>query len=80
MFMDDHYIYDVKKRMKGLRNKPFVLFYSHGGGGSVREVMPCLFRRIGTQVGELVESMGRPDRRVLEQCRALGRELAKAIS
>ena len=80
MFMDDHYIYDVKKRLKGLRNKPFVLFYSHGGGGSVREIMPGLFRRIGTQVGEPVESMGRPDQRVLEQCKALGRQLAAALN
>jgi hypothetical protein len=38
-----------------------------------------IFRRIGTLVGEPVGSMGRPDQHVLERCKALGRELAKAI-
>ena len=79
MFMDDHYIYDVRKRVEGLRNKPFVLFYTHGGGGRVREIMPRIFSRIGTLVGGPVGSMGRPDQRTLERCVALGRELAKAL-
>jgi flavorubredoxin len=79
MFMDDHYIYDVHKRLEGLRRKPFVLFYSHGGGGRVKDIMPQIFRRIGTLIGEPVGSMGRPDQHVLESCKALGRELAKAI-
>lgn len=79
MFMDDHYIYDVHKKLKGLKDKPFVLFYSHGGGGRVKEVMPRIFRRIGTLIGEPVGSMGRPDKEVLESCRSLGRGLAKAV-
>ena len=78
-FMDDHYIYDVHKNLKGLRDKPFALFYSHGGGGRVREVMPRIFSRIGTQVGEPVGSMGKPDQQVLQRCKDLGRELAKAV-
>ena len=80
MFMDDHYIYDVRKKLKGLRDKPFVLFYSHGGGGRVKDIMPRIFGRIGTLVGEPVSSMGRPDQQVLEKCKALGRDLAKAVS
>ena len=32
-FIDDHYIHDVRKGLKGLRDKPYVLFFSHGGGG-----------------------------------------------
>jgi len=80
MFMDDHYIYDVRKRLKGLRDKPFVLFYSHGGGGRVKDVMPRIFGRIGTMTGEPVGAMGRPDQQTLEKCRSLGRELAKALS
>lgn len=79
MFMDDHYIYDVHKKLEGLRDKPFVLFYSHGGGGRVKDIMPRIFRRIGTLVGEPVGSMSRPDKQVLERCKALGRELAKAM-
>ena len=79
MFMDDHYIYDVRKKLEGLRDKPFVLFYSHGGGGRVKDIMPRIFGRIGTLAGEPVGSMGRPDQQILEKCKALGRELAKAI-
>ena len=79
MFIDDHYIYDVRKKLKGLRDKPFVLFYSHGGGGRVKDIMPRIFNRIGTLVGEPVGSMGRPDQNIIEMCKALRRELAKAI-
>ncbi len=79
MFMDDHYIYDVHKKLKGLRDKPYVLFYSHGGGGRVKEIMPRIFRRVGTLVGEPVGSVGRPDKQALEHCKALGKELAKVI-
>jgi len=39
MFMDDHYIYDVRKGLKGLKDRPYVLFYSHGGGGRVKDNM-----------------------------------------
>ena len=78
-FMDDHYIYDTRKNLKGLRDKPFALFYSHGGGGRVREIMPRIFGRIGTQVGVPVGSMGKPDQQVLQRCKAFGRELAKAV-
>ena len=78
-FMDDHYIADVRKGMKGLKGKPYVLFCSHGGGGRVREVMVSLFRRVGTQVGQLVASRGRPSPQVLEQCKALGKALAEAV-
>lgn len=79
MFMDDHYVYDVRKKLEGLRDKPFALFYSHGGGGRVKDIMPRIFSRIGTLVGEPVGSMGSPDQQTLERCKALGRELAKAV-
>ena len=78
-FMDDHYIPDVRKGMQGLKPKPYVLFCSHGGGGRVREVMVSLFKRIGTQVGEVVASREYPSPQVLEQCRALGKALAEAV-
>jgi len=69
----------VHKKLKGLRDKPFVLFCSHGGGGKVKDVMPRIFGRIGTLIGEPVGSMGRPDQNVLDRCKALGRELASAV-
>jgi flavorubredoxin len=78
-FMDDHYIHDVRKGLKGLKGKPYVLFYSHGGGGRVIDAMRSVFKRVGTQVGEPVGSYGRPNPQVLEQCRGLGKALAEAV-
>lgn len=78
-FMDDHYIHDVRKGLEGLKEKPYVLFYSHGGGGRVKDAMR-IFRRVGTLIGEPVGSRGRPDQQVLERCKALGKELAEAVS
>ena len=78
-FMDDHYIADVRQGMQGLKDKPYVLFCSHGGGGRVRDVMVSLFKRIGTQVGKVVNSRGYPSPEVLEQCKALGKALAEAV-
>ena len=80
MFMDDHYIHDVNKGLAGLKGKPYALFYSHGGGGRVKDAMMNIFERVGTLVGEPVGSRGRPDSQVQEKCTALGKELAEAVS
>lgn len=77
-FMDDHYIQSTVKKKGGYTGKPYALFYSHGGGGKVKAVMKELFKRTGTQVGETVESAGKPDQQILEKCRELGRQLGKA--
>jgi len=77
--MDDHYIQDARKGSKGLKGKPYALFYSHGGGGWVIDAMKSIFRRVGTQVGELVESRGYPSPRVLEECRGLGKMLGDSV-
>jgi flavorubredoxin len=79
-FMDDHYILDVRQGMQGLKNKPYALFCSHGGGGRVKDVMVGLFKRVGTQVGELVASQRTPDKATLARCRALGEALAAAAA
>ena len=79
-FMDDHYIYDVRKGLEGLKEKPYALFYSHGGGGRVIDAMLRIFKRVGTLTGEPVGSRGEPDPEVLEECRTLGKELAEAVS
>jgi len=79
MFMDDHYIFDVRKGLKGLQDKPYALFCSHGGGGKVEEVMPRIFRRIGTQVGDLVSCIKTPDEQVLIRCKALGKQLGQTL-
>jgi NAD(P)H dehydrogenase (quinone) len=77
-FLDDWYI-SQKSNSQGLKDKPYGLFYSHGGGGRVRGPLEELFGRMGTKVGETVASRGRPDDAVLEACRELGRQLADAV-
>lgn len=78
VFIDDWYI-ACKSNRRGLENKPYGLFYSHGGGGAVRRPFQELFGRMGSQVGEIIESYGRPNDTVLQACRQLGRQLAHAI-
>ncbi len=77
VFIDDWYIARQSNR-RGLEDKPFGLFYSHGGGGRVREPFEKLFGRMGSQVGQTVESYLRPNNAVLKACRDLGRQLADA--
>ena len=79
MFMDDHYIFDVRKGLKGMKEKPYALFCSHGGGGRVKDIMPRIFNRVGTQVGEMVSCLRTPDEQVLKRCKALGNELARTV-
>ena len=73
-FMDDWYLH---RNEPGYQGKPYAVFYSHGGGGRVKSAL-SLFSRLGTQAGESVESHGDPSKTVLDNCRALGIELAKA--
>ncbi len=78
VFLDDWYI-ARKSNRQGLENKPYGLFYSHGGTGRVRRPLEELFSRMGRQVGKTIESYGRPNEAVLEACRDLGRQLAHAV-
>lgn len=77
VFIDDWYI-ARKSNRRGLEDKPYGLFYSHGGGGRARGPFEDLFSRMGSQVGETIESYGRPNDGVLEACRELGWRLAGA--
>jgi flavorubredoxin len=74
-FMDDWYIH---RNEPGYQGRPYAVFYSHGGGGRVKEAL-SLFSRVGTQVGDAVGSRGAPDQMALEKCRKLGVELARAL-
>jgi flavorubredoxin len=78
VFLDDWYI-ARKSNRQGLENKPYGLFYSHGGGGRVRGPLRELFSRMGSQVGATVESYGRPNDTALKACRELGRQLANTL-
>jgi len=76
VFLDDWHIAKQAKAT-GLTGKPYGLFYSHGGGGAVRGPMMKLFQGVGTLVGDVVESRGKPNQKVLDACRALGKRLAQ---
>ena len=77
VFLDDWFI-AKQSDAEGLTDKPYALFYSHGGGGAVREVMEKLFERMGGQVGQTVGCEGHPGEDALRACRALGAALAEA--
>ena len=79
VFLDDWLIAKRESPPDGLEGKPYGLFYSHGGGGKVREPFEKLFERIGTKVGETVESLRAPDEPTKEKCRQLGCQLAEAV-
>lgn len=79
-FADDWYIAKGQDR-KGLEGKPYGLFYSHGGGGNVREPFEKLFKHVGgKQVGETIESRGKPTAAILRTCKELGGKLAQTVS
>jgi flavorubredoxin len=73
-FMDDWFMH---RNEPGYQGKPYVVFYSHGGGGRVKEAL-SLFSHVGTQVGGSVGSQREPNQKTLDACRKLGIELAKA--
>jgi len=78
VFVDDFYI-ARKSNRQGLTDKPYGLFYSHGGGGTVLRPFEDLFNnmRIGSKVGKTIESYGRPNSSVLKACHKLGQQLAE---
>jgi len=78
VFLDDWYIARKSKR-QGLEDKPYGLFYSHGGGGAARRPLEELFSRMGSKVGQTVASRGRPNDAVMAACRELGRQLAEIV-
>ena len=78
VFLDDWHIAKAADPA-GLSDKPIDLFYSHGGGGRVREPLESLFKRLGQQVGQTVESKGKPTEDVLTASRQLGKQLAEAV-
>ncbi|NHJ85444.1 MAG: hypothetical protein FK734_08265 [Asgard group archaeon] len=80
VFLDDLYI-KRKNNRQGLENKPYGLFYSHGGGGRVREPFEKLFQamRVGPKIGKTIESYGYPNNSVKDACKELGKELVEHL-
>ena len=78
VFLDD-WLIAKRNSPKDLTEKPFGLFFSHGGGGAVKTPLESLFDRMGTKIGDTVESKGKPEPEILEECKTLGKQIADSI-
>ncbi len=66
--------------VKKVKDKPFVSFVSHGGGGGAIESLDRLGKAIGlVRVCDGVKSVGQPSKQGAEACRELGKALAEAV-
>ena len=74
-FFDDIYQWDQAGHP--VKGKPAALFFSHGGGGRVRQPFESLAGRFFEQVGETVEGRRPISGEARKKCIALGRQLAK---
>jgi multimeric flavodoxin WrbA len=73
-FFDDFYLWDQSgKPVKGKRG---AFFFSHGGGGRVREQLQGFVRRYFQQVGETVEGRRPITEDTKRKCFEIGKELA----
>ena len=77
-FFDDLYLWD--KAGKAVIGKPAALFYSHGGGGLVKQSLEKFGLRFFKQVGETIERGPANAEEAQKKGRALGRELAQKVS
>jgi multimeric flavodoxin WrbA len=75
---DDLYLWD--KAGKAVTGKPAALFYSHGGGGLVKQSLEKFGIRFFKQVGEIIERGPANAEEAQKKGRALGRELAQKVS
>jgi multimeric flavodoxin WrbA len=77
-FFDDLYLWD--KAGKAVIGKPAALFYSHGGGGLVKQSLEKFGLRFFKQVGETIERGPANAEEAQKKGRTLGRELAQKVS
>lgn len=64
-----------------LKDKPFVGFVSHGGGGGAIKSLETLAQAVGLKkVADGLKCKGAPDAEAAKACRLLGAALAKALS
>jgi multimeric flavodoxin WrbA len=77
-FFDDLYLWD--KAGKAVIGKPAALFYSHGGGGLVKQSLEKFGLRFFKQVGETIERGPANAEEAQKKGRSLGRELAQKVS
>ena len=72
---DDIYLWD--QAGKPVKGKPAALFFSHGGGGRVKQSLEAFAQRFFQQVGETVEGRRPISDEAKKKCIALGKELVK---
>ena len=77
-FFDDLYLWD--KAGKAVIGKPAALFYSHGGGGLVKQSLEKFGLRFFKQVGETIERGPANAEEAQKKGRTLGKELAQKVS
>ena len=77
-FFDDLYLWD--KAGQAVTGKPAALFYSHGGGGLVKQSLEKFGLRFFKQVGETIERGPANAEEAQKKGRALGKELGQKIS
>jgi len=77
-FFDDMYLWD--QAGQPVKGKPAALFFSHGGGGKVRQPFESFAQRFFQQVGEAVEGRRPISSDVKKKCLALGKELMKDLT
>ena len=77
-FFDDLYLWD--KAGQAVSGKPAALFYSHGGGGLVKQSLEKFGLRFFKQVGETIERGPANAEEAQKKGRALGKELGQKIS
>jgi multimeric flavodoxin WrbA len=74
-FFDDLYLWD--QAGKPVKGKLAALFFSHGGGGKVRQPFEYLARRFFQQVGETVEAQRPISDGARKKCLAIGKALVR---
>jgi multimeric flavodoxin WrbA len=72
---DDIYLWD--QAGNPVKGKPAALFFSHGGGGKVKQPLEAFAQRFFQQVGETVEGRRPISDEAKKKCIALGKELVK---
>jgi len=77
-FFDDLYLWD--KAGKAVTGKPAAVFYSHGGGGLVKQSLEKFALRFFKQVGETIESGPANAEEAQKKGRSIGKELAQKVS
>jgi multimeric flavodoxin WrbA len=76
-FFDDIYQWDQAGHP--VKGKPAALFFSHGGGGRVRQPFESLAGRFFEQVGDTVEGRRPMSGEANKKCLELGKELAEKV-